>query len=268
MRYWGVDQPREEKQQSELFQSVVDAVNGIRPVEEIRRSIRGSFASGHSVLISEEMFTVTERHSTWREKLQRLGEMLKDLDYLVLVTVREPAEALFSFYVELHSHFSDRGGFMQCALNEDDMRIYHYGQLVTALLKSFEKDKIRVFRFEDIVANGPNDLMNTILPGVVTGTNRALPQRNARSVANNSVPASTRLTLGDMLRVPFRLIARKGSSLESNIREGCRPIVRLLDAVTVRREYVARPRDEDMVFLRAHLKSENQALRETFGIEY
>ena len=53
------------------------------------------------MILSEEMFLVEQRHSTFADKLRRLSELLADIPTVVLLTLRDPGDGLPSLYQEL-----------------------------------------------------------------------------------------------------------------------------------------------------------------------
>ena len=76
------------------------------------------------------MLTVSSGSITWRRKLANVAEFLARIDHRVLVTVRDPVEGMFSYYVELYHRFRSRGkSFEQVALYDEAMEIFHYDKL-------------------------------------------------------------------------------------------------------------------------------------------
>jgi len=103
IEYWGVCQPRGKRGQSNAYFNFYRAVDTGLRVGEVRKELELKIAQGKTVIFSEEMITVSSTtSSTWREKLKNLGNILKGLQYDIVVTVRDPIPALFSYYVELH----------------------------------------------------------------------------------------------------------------------------------------------------------------------
>ena len=107
-------------------------------------------------VLSEEMSDgyvpatlVGERRLTNLAKLLRM-----ELDYSILVTVREPTAAMFSFYTERYEQFSrSRRELLRTVARDDErMEIFHYKTLMEVLLRQFRCQPIFLrTRFEDIV---------------------------------------------------------------------------------------------------------------------
>ncbi len=266
--YLGVRQPREVNHQDRLFKDVIAAVNGTEAMGPVRDQLRRHIIDGQTLLLSEEMLTVSQPGISWRDKLRHLALLLKDMNYALIVTVREPATALFSYYVELYPKFSRRGSFMECALLDDDMRIYHYKSLFDALLSVFERDRITVLRFEDIVENRLDSLFRLIRPDREGLNQILLGQQNARTargnavIARNSPPWLPRVL--EATRRRFRALGLENGFITGLVR----PVVRRLRKAASREVVIERPTPEDMDKLRDALRNETLALKQHLGVAY
>lgn len=100
--YGGTLQPRDRNAGSlanDLHLALLeDAHAGARAVEALGKLL----AAGKTVMISEEMLSLEQRGITTAAKIGRLGVLLKGLPTTVLITLRQPAEALPSLYQELY----------------------------------------------------------------------------------------------------------------------------------------------------------------------
>lgn len=266
--YLGVRQPREGNPQHHLYKDFIAAVNGAETMETVREELRRHMNDGQTLLLSEEMLTVSQPGISWRHKLRRLALLLKDLDYALIVTVREPATALFSYYAELYPQFSRRGSFMECALQDDDMRIYHYQSLSDALLNVFERDRITVLSFEDIVENRLDNLIRLIRTDVDEQNHFTLDQHNARSAKGNAVVARASLPgLPQFFKTARGIFRTLG--LENGVLSGLlRPFARRLHKAAVREVKLERPTPEEMKQLRDALRNETLSLKQHFGVAY
>lgn len=82
------------------------------------------------IILSDEMLTVSSGAIRWRQKLANLSDFLGNIDYRVLVTVRDPVDAMFSYYVELYHHFRRRRKSPEeLACHDEAMEIFHYDKL-------------------------------------------------------------------------------------------------------------------------------------------
>lgn len=152
-QYLGVRQPRGQKVQDPLFTEIISAARSGKGLEEVNQVLKDRLQTDQrSLIISEEMLTVGSAEVTWQEQLANLKEILSGIDHKVLVTVREPVSAMFSFYVELHDRFQRKGlPFPELALQDNDFGIYHYDNLLAVLSESFGLACVHLQSFENLV---------------------------------------------------------------------------------------------------------------------
>lgn len=152
-QYLGVFQPRGQKVSDPLFVQVISAARSGDGLEEVRQALKERLnTEQRSLIISEEMLTVGSAEVTWQEQLSNLSKILSGIDYKVLVTVREPVSAMFSFYVELHDRFQKKGmPFSELALHDNDFGIYHYDGLLEVLSEAFDPACVHLQSFESLV---------------------------------------------------------------------------------------------------------------------
>ncbi|MDA3833716.1 MAG: hypothetical protein PF495_09985, partial [Spirochaetales bacterium] len=158
--YIGVAQPRGEKNDS-LFNEIYRSVNTGDGISDVKNALKERLAQGKSLIVSEEIFTVTTVGSTWQKKLENLGSLLDGVDYKILLTVREPTSAMFSCYVELYRRYKKiKSSFPELAIRHNDFKIYNYDYLFDVLAKYFGNIEIYVQSFEKLVAG---DISSTLL---------------------------------------------------------------------------------------------------------
>ncbi len=102
------------------------------------------------LLLSEENFLVEEIGLTWREKLERLADSFRSYHPTVLLTRREPKQAIISYYIQryfsLPSYY--RKNF-ELFLYSEYCSIYKYKSLVS-YLNELEL-KVNVIDFEKLI---------------------------------------------------------------------------------------------------------------------
>ncbi|MCC4288870.1 sulfotransferase domain-containing protein [Vreelandella aquamarina] len=101
--YCGVHQPRvqQKKNNNPVYNNIMQYVNsGAGSLKRILNVINNN--ANEQILISEEMLTVSEN---WLQKLKRLFEVVSHYDYSIIVTVRDPLKATFSYYIETYERF-------------------------------------------------------------------------------------------------------------------------------------------------------------------
>ena len=110
--YLGSHQPRE--QDGRGFSNLLHAycsglTNEISSdLEERLLDIRGRISAGETVVLSEEMFLVWQDRAHFWTKLERLEQVFEELPRSYVVTMRDPKDALPSYYQELYTRLSAR----------------------------------------------------------------------------------------------------------------------------------------------------------------
>ncbi len=259
LKYVGVFQLRESQAATKLYHSFYNAVSYRKDIEYVRQQLSAEFRSNVSVLISEEMFTVSQSTVSWRDKLENIKHIVNGMDYKILVTVREPVSALFSYYVELYPRFSNRWeSFSECALHDEDMEIFHYRKLLTKMFEIFDGDRIHVVKFEEIITPVPKETVLT-----------HLSHHNKRKVKDDYVYSRHNRSIIDTVYQHFLDLGLGKTQAFTLIKKMGRPAVQLLDRLAFRRKIkIQRPSEDVLCFLREKLASETVALEERFGIKY
>ncbi|TLS78412.1 hypothetical protein FE236_01280 [Mariprofundus erugo] len=266
--YLGVCQPRESAVSTELYYQFAQAVNSGLGIEEVRRSIGRALDSSRTLIISEEMFTVCTNVSTWRQKLGFLQQMIAGFDYELIVTVREPAAALFSYYCEMFPWFNHerQHSFVGLALNDERMEIFHYGKLTGYLLSLFDKERIHVIKFEDIIA-GDLSALALALGFSLDADGISTQDRNSRNKASGLVELKHERTMQDVIRekvlslgIPPWLVSRVKPMLSWPLS--------VISKIKVGKARIPKPSDSEMAMLRAELREENLTLYKNFGVKY
>ena len=105
-----------------------------------------------SVIVSEEMITVDSENGTWKGNLRNLKQMVSSYDYRILLSVREPLDAMFSYYVERYEEFR-RGYpvFDVRVLENSHMLIYKYNTFIKTLEDFFSLECLYFINFDEII---------------------------------------------------------------------------------------------------------------------
>lgn len=267
--YLGVVQPRQADQRDELYVRVYGAVNSGTELGETRSALLAKTASGTSIILSEETFTVSSGGTAWRAKLDNLAILLQGLDYVLIVTVREPTAALFSYYVELHERFvRSKKSFLELASADESMEIFHYEKLSEALLQHFSRDRIFIQTFEDIVSGRLEALCRLVSDGRQGWQVAELKKHNDKKQANGRIYTGKSFTLADILRRLSHTFEIGDTSPVNKLKTTLRPIVRALDKVAFTNKSVRKPSEQEFNELRSRLREETAALERHFGIKY
>lgn len=269
MTYLGVNQPRQLGKQAALYSSVVEAVNAGEGVEATRAALESAVTTGSTVLLSEEMFTVSSDCKSWEAKLKNLASLLEGIDSRLLVTVREPASALFSYYVERYPYFSRyEKPFMELASTDDDMMVFHCGRLSQVLLDFFSKEQIFVYSFEEIIAGRLNPLY-CLVTGCSDGSEwYPLKKSNEKKRSMGYVYTGGRFTLADIDSFFSSPIRQRDHPVAVQSKRLFWPLVRQLETVTLKKAAVPVPSMREFAELRVYLEPETAALYQNFGVKY
>lgn len=180
--YAGVFQPRDPNARS-LASSLYEASSGaLSPTSsEVRRAIdqiKTLISSGNSVVLSEEMFVLGTR-THFQEKLTSLAALLHGIPTTFIITVREPIEALQSYYQERFERIplSQKISFARFCRHHA-AQCYDYVAL-TGMLRGLGFHDVRLIRFEEVVGGG-------LTLGHLLGDKGWLGQRLELDVANQS----------------------------------------------------------------------------------
>jgi aromatic ring-cleaving dioxygenase len=269
-KYIGVFQPREVQAQTLLYQDIYNAVIYRGNIALVRKKLIEKLDSGMSIIISEEMFMVSSSAASWRDKLDNLQYLVADINYEIILTVREPSAAIFSFYTELYQRFASRwNGFIDCALYDEDMEIFHYRKLLKKLFDTFEAEKIHVFKFEDIIANDIKGL-ESVMPCVPkVEANFNLSHQNKKSQKKGYVVSPKyEISFVDNIYQYCDWLRNNNSNSIILVKKIARPVVKLIDKITRMKLKVQRPSESEIDLLKKSLASETAALEEQFGIKY
>lgn len=111
------------------------------------------------ILISEEMITVVTVKSDWKQNLKNLRLLLDEHDYRLLITIRDPLDAMFSYYVERCDYFRDNYKiFDKQILDSVDMEIFRYQSFLGYLKDEFDSDRVYVADYSKITSGQFNEV--------------------------------------------------------------------------------------------------------------
>lgn len=259
--YLGIYQPRKNIQ-NPIFSSFMKAIYSGIEVDYIKHLLTEELKKGKNLLISEEMIVVGD----WKQKILNLARIIKDFDYQLIITVREPAEAMSSYYVELYHIFKkEKSTFYNTALYNGFMKVFHYKYFIQHLLKYFEKDRINIFKFEEIIKGN----ILGIEKALSISQNFEIQNNNFRKKTSKYVKRHQELRITNILRntVIFRklFVLFKDSYLKPILKR----IFHLFDFLKiVKRTKINKPSVSELQSLRLFLKDDTSYLSDEFGIQY
>lgn len=272
VRYLGINQPRGIKSNDLLFNLIYQSIVSGTKNDLVRQAIRRELKKGNNLLFSEELVTVSDSAVSWRKRLENLAQILKGVRYEIIVTVREPVSALFSYYCEIFKTLprADREDFMNCVLTSENMEIFHYEKLSDELLKNFEKDRIHVIKFEDIINKRLDGLISIINPEMTIDPAIQLPVRNSGVRKGQYQLTDYWVTMGALLEgaLGWDVMRSKSRHSESILARSVRKLIIKLDRFRLYRVRVRRPAQQDIVLLRKELQKGLDRIEREFAVKY
>ena len=269
IRYLGVFQPRKAITQNELYLQFCKTVETGADAQKLHLTMEDILSTGTTLVLSEEMCCVSSKGAPWRTKLSRISQLVHGLDYSIILTVREPISAMFSYYTELHDRF-DRTGekFIDLARHAEVMQIFHYKKLTDALFSTFDSSRLFVLSFEDIVLGHNEGLCRWITQGH-KGWIGGVPRiHNAKTRSKYSVRTGRSVTLADGPRRLVRKLGRRETRTIQLMRKLSSQLLREMDRVRLFEKRIVMPSEMTLRQLRHDLADETAALENHFGIKY
>lgn len=109
------------------------------------------FNSDKICFLSEEMFLVNSKYLSWKEKIYRLHEIVSPYQPNILIVLRDPEQAIRSYYREIYhvvNHIKIRN--INAFAKSIHCEIYNYEFLINSL-KDLGFNKIKVLSFEKLI---------------------------------------------------------------------------------------------------------------------
>jgi hypothetical protein len=262
-RYLGVLQPRDERRQLPLYRSLYSAICRGEGIDDAKRQIAMALADDdRDLVLSDEMIVVSQGEHTWRAKLANLARTVDGIEHHLVVTVREPAAALFSYYTELYPKLSrEQVSFRRFALADERGEIFHYRKLSSELRAHFDKNRISVFKFEDIIRNDIPGLADLLGMEEKERACITLSDRNARRKDSSHVFVTKTRNLLSPIRGLLSVFGMKRVSFRERL-PMLRPLADALKRLPIpARQYsIPKPDKSDLEQLRRELADETSAL--------
>jgi hypothetical protein len=182
-RYLGVVQPRERKQ-SDLYSKIMRYIEfggGRDDLGEIRTQIKRMLLV-EPVLLSDEMFVVSQPTTFWQEKLARLSQIMTGFESHLVVALRDPLDGIRSFFQELclQDVSYRKMGFSNFVLSSPLASVYHYKLLLSTLEREFNCTDVHFLCFENTLMLGNVEPVISAL-GLKVSNTISINNRNAKS---------------------------------------------------------------------------------------
>jgi hypothetical protein len=265
IKYLGLEGHREDNKNS-FIKSLVKSINNDGNRIEIQKQLESMLLNNQNLLLSEENIILSSPKTEWKERLDNLYEIVKPFDFKIIVTVREPAKAMFSFYTQYFNHYKgDKRKFIDIALNDDFIAIYRYEALVNKLIDTFGKQNIFVKKFEDIINNEYKDLLKVMDVDDSVLSSNELKNFNSKQRTSDSVVKKTNVSVLSVLANAGKKV---GLHKVSNLKKIANKLTWLNKVELTTKDKLKLPSDDDFKHLNETLNSDLTILKEEFGIDY
>lgn len=252
-----------------LFSAFYESVCTGKNIEAVKTQLITYLKEDISLLISEEMIVLSQGNVTWRNKLNNLEVILEGLNYCIIVTVRNPVEALFSYYVEMYQKYEKSGhSFVDLALHDENMEIFHYGKLFHEIGNQFALENVFVKPFEDIISGKLYDVINLLAEIGTVNRDIEIAHKNARASSKDAVVSHYDHTLASVIKNNLRrfgLLPPKVVELAGPV---LRPVNMALDYVKLGKVKVKTPSQIEFDQIQRALAQETSELNRLFNIDY
>ena len=265
IKYLGVFQPRS-GQETTGYRVIVDAIYS-GDTENATKWLKENLNGSCAVLLSEECILVSDSTKDWRCKLENLGVLLEGLDYELLVTVRDPVGAIFSYYIELYKSFSkERKSFLDLAMFDPRMEIYHYSKLFSEIEKHFESRRVFVKKFEEIKRGDVEDLGRFLAEA--TPEFGELNNHNSRREEDARIFTGKAFTVKDFIVGILKTLGVSNATTPKWIKSILHPLLNLFDIFKLQQISVPLLTDEEKKALNCYLEEDKEFLRSSYGVDY
>jgi len=267
--YLGVKQPRGEYTNDPLYELILNAVYTGENLEETNAALNERIKEENkSIILSEEMLTVSSGNIAWQEKLARLMRVLEGTDYRILVSVREPVSAMFSFYVELYQRFrSEKKSFLDLALSANDFLIYRYDGLVQYLVDIFGESNIYFQRFEDLLNGNFDGVMRFLDCPEMDEAYTMIGNHNKKSRNANHILVPVRFRLVWVTKL-YNLIGGEKNIVARVVKRIIKPLLDKVKAENYRSITVPVLEERERNDLKQRLSASMGKISERFGVKY
>lgn len=192
LTYIGVLQPRNIPQ-NVLYKELHRAVFSGKEISKTQNLLETELNKGKDLLFSEEMFVLSSKEDGWKHNMENLFKILHKFDYYIIITVREPVNAMTSFFIQKYKKYKRKGkSFYEIAMFDDSLKIYHYEVFFSFLHKVFNRERIFVKKFEELIQNDFDDLLQLL---EVKNCDKLLKNYNKKNKADNGVIVRYNLSL-------------------------------------------------------------------------
>lgn len=136
------------------------------------------------------------------------------------------------------------------------------------MLNAFEVKRLVAFKYEDIVSNNFDGLIDVLDPSQVRSLSVTLGHHNLRKSSNGKVETAYVISVVDVLRAFLKMTGADKLRIFGSIKKVINPIVVFFVSFTLYRAKIEMPNPNDLNILRRSLADDNETLNQVFNISY
>ncbi len=267
INYLGVKQPRG-RENNLLFNQFIQSINSGKEIEVTKSALATQLLNGKDLLISEEMIVVSSDSISWRNKIKNLHKIICSFDYIIIISVREPVSAMFSYYVELFSKYKKLNkSFEEIVFSEESMEIYQYNMFFKYLTEFFMSESIKLVQFEDVIKKDFRNLKEIF--NINANENFQIGQYNVKKNKSDSILKKQKYSFGTFLIKIVEIIGLYDYLRNSRLNFLLKELFLILNKLSVNRNIkIKRPSEHEFNKLRRELKKETTYLIDNYNIDY
>lgn len=265
--YIGTPQPRDVAKDplyTQLYQVIRTGVD----ISGAKKALVERLSEGKSIIFSEEAIVVRERDVHWQKKLENLAAILDGVEFKLLVTVREPVAAMFSFYVELyHRYKNEKRSWQELATEHNDFKIYHYEFFYFELERLFGHRSISTAHFEKIVQGDLSEVMEFLDAVGVEDEIKEIKRHNSKKSDLTHVYVERKVSLS-RLEAIYRTLGGPNNPFLRYTKQIINPWLIRLRRKPVGYIKINKPSADESLLVKEFLLNQGQEIQLRHGIEY
>ena len=266
INYLGVKQPRG-RENNKLFNQFMKSLNSSKDIAKTKSMLENKLKD-EDLLISEEMIVVSNGSFSWKNKIKNLYNIIESFDYTIIVSVREPVSAMFSYYVELFSKYKKLNkSFEKIILSEESMEIYHFRKFFNYLTAFFVNESIKVIQFEDVIKKDYKNLKEVFKINV--DESFQIGQHNVKKIKSDRIFKKQKYSFGTVLFKIVETIGLYNYLRKSRLNFMLKELFLILNKLSINRNIkIKRPSEQEFSTLRREIKKETTYLMDNYNIDY
>jgi hypothetical protein len=265
--YIGTPQPRDVAKDP-LYMQLYQVIRTGVDISGAKKALVERLSEGKSIIFSEEAIVVREQDVPWQKKLENLAVILDGVEFKLLVTVREPVAAMFSFYVELYQRYKNENrSWQELATEHNDFKIYHYEFLYFELERLFGHRSISTAHFEKIVKGDLSEVMEFLDTLGAEDEMKEINRHNSKKSDSTHVYVERKVSL-NWLEAIYRKLGGPNNQLLRYVKNIINPWLIRLRRKSAGYIKINKPSAYESLFVKECLLNQGQEIQLRHGVDY